>query len=149
MDDELLSLEAELQRLRPVAPRRQVMDEISSRLSERPLVHLGRWAGLALPIAAALAVIVVLQFPGKRTDRVVGAEPPQDRVAESFRPVSAKNRLVSSRDEGLVTLTDGTPARRYRQLYVDTIVWRNPKTQASLAWTLPREEVRVLPISYQ
>ena len=48
-----------------------------------------------------------------------------------------------------VTLADGTPARRERIQFVDTITWRNPRTNASLTWTVPREEVRVVPVVWQ
>jgi hypothetical protein len=67
----------------------------------------------------------------------------------NFKPVAAENVLVSARDEGLITLADGTPARRERLHYVDTITWQNPRTNASLRWSIPREEVRVIPIAFQ
>ena len=40
---------------------------------------------------------------------------------------------------------DGTPARRVRARYLDTYTWRNPATNASLKWSVPRDEIRVLP----
>jgi hypothetical protein len=48
-----------------------------------------------------------------------------------------------------VTLADGTPARRVRQSYVDKITWENPRSNASLVWSVPREEVRVVPVNFQ
>ena len=66
-----------------------------------------------------------------------------------FKPVSAENLLYAQRDDGLVTLADGTTARRYRSSYVDTITWKNPRTQASLRWSVPRTEERVVPVSFQ
>jgi hypothetical protein len=63
--------------------------------------------------------------------------------------VAAENVLISARDEGVITLADGTPARRERLQYVDTITWRNPRTRASIVWSVPREEVRVVPVSFQ
>lgn len=77
---------------------------------------------------------------------------PTRGVADSpmeMKPIAAENVLVSARDEGLVTLADGTAARRERLHFVDTITWKNPRTNASLVWTVPREEVRVVPISFQ
>ena len=47
------------------------------------------------------------------------------------------------------TLDDGTAARRERFQYVDTITWKNPRTNASVRWTMPREEVRVVPVKFQ
>jgi hypothetical protein len=68
---------------------------------------------------------------------------------EVLKPVAGENVLYSARDEGLVVLEDGTPARRERLQFVDTITWKNPRTNASLKWTVPREEVRIVPISFQ
>ena len=56
---------------------------------------------------------------------------------------------MSARDEGLVTLEDGTPARRARLQFVDTITWKNPRTNSSLRWSVPREEVRIVPVVFQ
>jgi hypothetical protein len=145
MDDELAALEAELARLRPVAPSAVLHATIGRRLTRRRRVPRVAW--LALPLAAAAALTLVLNVRRIAAPATVPASA-QAPVA-AFDPVTAENVLVDSLDEGVVTLTDGTPARRVRQLYVDTITWRNPRTQASLRWTLPREEVRVLPISYQ
>jgi hypothetical protein len=143
MDDELAALEAELIRLRPVAPSPELRAVIGRRLARRRRFPPVAW--LAVPLAAAAAVALTL-----KTGRTVPPAPVSAVAnAAAFDPVTAENVLVDSLDEGVVTLTDGTPARRVRQLYVDTITWRNPRTQASLQWTLPREEVRVLPISYQ
>jgi hypothetical protein len=67
----------------------------------------------------------------------------------AYKPVSAENLLYAQSDEGLVTLADGTTARRYRSSYVDTITWKDPRTQASLRWSVPRTEERVVPVSFQ
>lgn len=70
-------------------------------------------------------------------------------AANILKPVSAENLLYAVTDEGTVTLDDGTPARRERLEFVDTIHWKNPNTHASVTWSIPREEVRVVPIRYQ
>jgi len=66
-----------------------------------------------------------------------------------FKPVAAQNILLDSQDEGYVTLADGRTARRVRQSYLDRITWKNPRTNASLTWSVPREEVRITPVSYE
>ena len=70
-------------------------------------------------------------------------------VTVDGKPVAAEKVLYAARDEGLVTLEDGTTARRERLSYVDTITWKNPRTNASLTWSVPREEVRVVPVHFQ
>ena len=108
------------------------------------------WA-VTLPAAAALAFAVsgVMRrdFSPPRA-----SEPGVAQTAttqEGFKPVAAENLLYAVRDEGVITLSDGTEARRERLNYVDTITWKNPRTNASLIWSVPREEVRVVPVTFQ
>ena len=163
MDDDLLKLEAELKALRPAAPTRDFLARLERELASpaqptAPVVQRTSraWWVLAgaLPIAAALALAFVV------TSRRVQAPAP-DAVAPSpmaatqppapanFKPIAAENVLLDARDEGLITLDDGTPARRERLKYVDTITWKNPRTNASVRWSVPREEVRVVPVVFQ
>lgn len=150
MDDELQQLEAELKRLEPKAPsaglRRRVANDLAPRgAANRRLGLSWAWAG-GLAAAAGLALLLT-QRPE--------IEPPRPRAptvaagAAMMKPVAAENILVAAQDEGFVTLEDGTTARRARLKYVDTITWKNPQTNASLTWTVPREEVRVIPVSFQ
>lgn len=155
MDDELLQLEAELKSLRPVAPTRQLEKRIARELepaasARRPAAVLWFWAA-ALPAAAALAIGVgalmrrdLSPAPGS-APAVVEASPANAQL----KPVAAENVLYSATDEGLVILDDGTRARRERLNYVDTITWKNPRTNASLKWTVPREEIRFVPVNFQ
>ena len=158
MDDELKQLEAELGRLRPVSPSRELVQRVGTELATVPAQRRMPWLewmmAAALPAAAVIALILTL-IP--RSNDV--AEQPKPKSGESaveiasqqtsLKPVAAEKVLVSADDEGLVTLADGTPARRERLHYVDTITWKNPRTNASLTWSLPREEVRVVPIAFQ
>jgi hypothetical protein len=167
MDDDLSLLEAELKRLRPAAPSRELHERIGADLARLSAGVPGgavsrriRWwwvcAG-ALPVAAAL--VVGLMIGSRRSAvpvpavSVVAAAPSTVRsapaITEMFKPVSAENVLYAVSDEGMVTLEDGTAARRERLNYVDTITWKNPRTNASVRWTLPREEVRVVPVRFQ
>ena len=160
MDDDLLHLEAELKRLRPASPSRELVARLQDELS-RPAPRYWRGARLfwlaALPAAAALALMQTLwrsKAPAASiaSERSASSEPAAATVPmneSALRPVAAENVLVSASDEGLVTLEDGTTARRTRLRYVDTITWRNPQTNASLRWSVPREEVRVVPVVFQ
>lgn len=156
MDDELQQLEAELKRLEPIGPSRALSARVEAALSpsterlERtgsPRPHW-MWAAVLLPAAAATALMIVNER-GLQTNRASLATPPVSGTQAGLKPVTAENVLVAAQDEGLVTLDDGTPARRARLKYVDTFTWRDPRTNASLIWTVPREEVRVVPVSFQ
>ena len=145
MDDpfeEFSELEAELKALRPAAPSRGLHARLAADFAPRRRA-LPWWAWGAMPAAAALAIGIFLNR------RLPPAAPLPAPVAGVFRPVAAENVLYSTRDEGYVTLADGTPARRVRSNYVDTITWKNPRNNASLRWTMPREEVRVVPVNFQ
>lgn len=157
MDDELTSLEVELQNLRPADPSRALLARI-----ERDLVPVTpakpgfswRWLWIgALPLAATCAVVWLQFYRPPVVPLGNAAQNPLTDVAADdsalLKPVAAENVLVAARDEGLVTLADGTPARRERLEFIETITWRNPRTQASLTWTVPREEVRVVPVLLQ
>ncbi len=151
MDDELNSLESELRGLRPASVSRALSDRVSGALAAAPMrganatVHWF-WAG-ALPAAAAVVAVLLQLAPAKRGDSRSSTAVVASDV--QLKPFAAENLLVSARDEGLVTLDDGTTARRERLRFVDTIVWKNPRTNASLTWTVPREEVRVVPVVFQ
>lgn len=160
MDDELHQLEAELKRLRPSAPSRELLgridDDLRTEVPGRPLLPI-RWLWLAaLPAAAAFAIVFSQRSPhpgaGDQTQSRSALRAPNRgdaSVDAPLKPVAAENVLVSASDEGLVTLDDGTQARRERLRYVDTITWKNPRTNASLTWSVPREEVRVVPVAFQ
>ena len=146
MDDELLKLESELRSLRPLEPSQDLRNRLGRAFSgTHSIARPFRWSWLALPIAAGLAIAFV-------ADRPVGKPPAFDAVPASptaFKPIAAENLLLDSRDEGYVTLSDGTPAHRSRDRYLDTITWKDPETNASLTWSVPREEVRVVPVAFQ
>lgn len=153
MDNDLQELESELKRLRPLAPSRAVADDIARILAPAP--RRAAWAWTALPLADMIAGFVLLQerpaapAPTRTPALAPTLTPAPANAAATYKPVSAENLLYAQSDEGLVTLADGTTARRTRSSYVDTITWKNPRTQASLKWSVPRTEERVTPVSFQ
>ena len=78
----------------------------------------------------------------------VGPLPRSPRIGrDSYQPVTATNVLYDLKDEGQVYVDGTTPARRLRYRYLDTYTWKNPRNNASLKWSMPRDEIRVLPAS--
>ena len=150
MDDELQQLEAELQRLRPRSPSPQLQARLSTKLAPR---RQGAWWWAALPLAAAVALAFTPWFRPAQVNAPVAATaqatPVPDPRPDEYQPVAAENLLYATQDEGVVTLASGAQARRVRNSYVDTITWRNPRTNASLRWSVPRDEVRVVPVNFQ
>jgi hypothetical protein len=166
MDEELPQLEAELKRLRPAPPPAALRARLQRALGPAPTSRTpaavrpsvpGRtaaWWWAVLPAAAAVVLVFTFEV---RTPSPVAPSPgpvaaPGAMTAPAggdLKPVAAQNVLYAADDEGLVTLDDGTPARRERLHFVDTITWRNPRTNASLQWSVPREEVRIVPVNFQ
>jgi hypothetical protein len=172
MNDDFSNLEAELKRMRPCAPSSELQTRLAAAL-DRPAAPTAQpvstyrsafswrsWKWTLWPAAVAAAVVLALVIT-RRPDPVppitdqtthpvsgTAAEPlaTTTPVADLYKPVSAENVLYDSRDEGLVTLDDGTSAHRVFQCYLDTYTWRNPHTNASLRWTVPRDEVRIVPV---
>lgn len=149
MDEELQQLEAELKQLRPRAVPPGLPQRLARDLGPQ---FRARWVWTGLPVAAALALLLTLNRPGneERTAAAPAAAPATARHApDVYRPVSVENVLYASEDEGIVTLENGARVHRVRESYVDTVTWRNPQTNASLRWSAPREEVRVVPVHFQ
>src|SRR5882724_2798919 len=138
MPDDLQALEAELKRLRPRAVPPGLLARTEAELS--PAVARGArgnystatswrsWKWAAWP--AATAAMVALAWLLSRGLRPVsqsslvpapGATTAVPLAADIYKPVRADNVLYGTREEGDVTLTDGSPARRVRSQYVDTI----------------------------
>jgi hypothetical protein len=157
MDNELENIETELKALRPAAVSHRFVQRVARALeneerSRRRTLASIHWLRIGLASAAAAAAVLLLQAPTASLPRREagsigwGSAPREDA---ELKPVAAEKLLVAAQDEGLVTLQDGTPARRARLRYVDTITWRNSRTNASLTWTVPREEVRIVPVVFQ
>ena len=149
MDEELKKLEAELAALSLAETSSRLRENIAEQLAqsdraEKPanLVWL-RWA---LPLAAALVIAIV--WPRNfQPQAEIGTNDSQ--MISNFKPVASQEILYAAHDDGIVQMADGRLARQMRRSYLDKVVWRNPQTNASLTWSVPRDEVRVIPLSFQ
>jgi hypothetical protein len=116
-------------------------------------VSLAVWRWQSADASGASAPQALTPAPAPQPTAVVAPETAESSrtalaAADTYRPVKAANVLYDLQDEGPVLLEDNTPARRIRARYVDTYTWKNPATKASLKWSVPRDEVRVLPASF-
>jgi hypothetical protein len=166
MDNSLQELEHELKALKPRSASSRWIEQINRELAaELPATtkpvyatatNLASWKWWGWRVAAAAVVVAamtvgVVQF--RRADSVTTptelAQPPRV-AAESpqiYHPVAAANVLYELKDEGAVAGDES--ARQIRARYVDTYTWKNPRTNASIKWTVPRDEIRVVPASYR
>lgn len=179
MDEQLRELETELKRLRPRAPSAALVNRLEHELKDQApvpgaAVHPSRrfatatgwstWQWFGWPAIAAAAAVALIAVGGVRLKRRITPDVSQNasvppvtmaqsaasaRLPVDYEPVSAANVLYDLRDEGAVSLDDSTPARQLRYRYLDTYTWKNPKSNASLQWSFPRDEIRVVPASYR
>ncbi|MEO6569219.1 MAG: hypothetical protein ABIO94_10695 [Opitutaceae bacterium] len=142
MDEELKSLEEELRQLRPRDPSVHLVRRLDLAMIKPRRGGKSWMLWVAFPAAAGLGLLAL----NVETLSSIAAK---SQSTASFKPVAAENLLLDASDEGYTTFEDGTPARRVRRSYIDTITWKDPRTNASLTWSVPREEVRVIPVVFQ
>jgi len=134
-----------------------------------------KWSGWKLAAALGLGTLIGLLLPERASspatpapDLLAAAGPMPEAMpapaatdapvqaarafpaapSERYRPVAAANVLYDLKDEGTVQLDDQTTARRLRYRYVDSYTWKNPASNASVRWSVPREEVRIVPVRW-
>jgi hypothetical protein len=155
MNPDDIELEQELRKLRPASPSRLLLDGIARELcreTARPgragnvvpfPAELSRWFGWA---SAACFVATFLLLASQPRNRVPDATAPA--AAGELRPIKSETVVIAAKDEGVVTLPDGSPVRRYRIKAVDTFTWAKPDGNAVVQWSVPREDVRLVPVNY-
>lgn len=161
MDDTLQDLENELKRLRPSGPSPELMARFEAELTPRPAprrytsatsLRSWKWAGWSLAGATAVAALLLALQPAgpSKTTPAPAATPttvaqvtPRSD-ANRYTPVRASSVLYDMKEDGYTRLPDNSEARQVRYRYVDTYTWKNPSTNASLRWSVPRDEVRVV-----
>ena len=171
LESELKSLQ-----LRAPSPRLQARVEHGLLTAETPAAsgrtryatatNLTSWKWFGWRAAGLAAACAVLAVFGLR--RISQPVPPDSTIAASplasvhspvrskpvtsgptdrYQPVAASNVLYDLKDEGLVREGGDAPARRLRYRYLDTYTWKDPRSNASLKWSVPRDEIRVIPAS--
>ncbi len=151
MDEDLKKLEAELAAMPLAETSSRLHEGIKQQLDQDELTEKPAnpgWLQWALPLAAALIIAIV--WPRDlQPDRLAPEPSNESSVVADFKPIASEEILYAAHDDGVVQLADGRLARQTRRSYLDKVVWRNPETNASLTWSVPRDEVRVIPLSFQ
>ncbi len=161
MDDALLELENELKRLAPRQPSPALMQSLEAELGRVDVskpsrangLRYGKWAAWSLAgVAAAFALVLGLQStrhpvapPGSVAATAQHAvTKPLAMPVNRYQPVRASSVLYDMKEGDPAQLPDRTEGRQVRYRYVDTYTWKNPATNASLRWSVPRDEVRLV-----
>lgn len=164
MDERLQELENELKRLRPRDLSPDLLHRLEGELGPVPAARRysaatnwrsWKWAGWSLAGVAAAAALMLVAVARRQVSPSLAAMPAQSVTASvppagpapaavRYQPVRASSVLYEMKDDGVTTLPDRTEGRQVRYRYVDTYTWKNPQTNASLRWSVPREEVRLI-----
>jgi hypothetical protein len=171
MDETLQELENELKRLTPRRPSFALMATLERELGPAApaaparrystATNLGswKWAPWALAGAAALIALALLLLSNRLAPAVPAESAPVPEVAATtpaieparpevetnrYDPVRASSVLYAMQEGSPTTLPDRTEGREVRYRYVDTYTWKNPATNASVRWSVPRDEVRLV-----
>ena len=170
MDDTLQELENELRALAPRRPAMELLARLEQDLgaagsadaSVRKLAPIISWGRFGWPLAAAAAVALLMTFgvlrrqtaapdqvqPALDVRSLVPAPVTSQYRSNTYHPVAATNVLYDMQVETPTPAADDRSERRVRYRYLDTYTWQNPATHASLKWSVPRDEVRVIPASF-
>lgn len=171
MDESLQELENELKRLTPRRPSSALLASLERELGPaapiaparryRTATSLGswKWAAWSLAGAAALFALVLLVRSNLPAPAVPAESSPVPEVvatapavepsrseaeANRYEPVHASSVLYAMQEGTPTTLPDRSEGREVRYRYVDTYTWKNPATNASVRWSVPRDEVRLV-----
>lgn len=130
------------------------------RYSTATTLRSWKWASWSLAGAAAVILAAYLlrppvkpgvQSPGSALVQVEPAVPvpslptPAGSVAANrYEPVQATTVFYDLQESAPTMLPDRSEGREVRYRFVDTYTWKNPATNASVRWSLPRDEVRLV-----
>ncbi len=171
MDESLQELENELKRLTPRAPSAMLLRALESELGAANVpapatvrrytsaTSWSTWKWISWSMAAAAAALLVAFLLLRRMpeaapeNRLAGTEakanPPASATSSvaatnRYEPVHASSVLYDLQEGDPTLLPDRTEGREVRYRYVDTYTWKNPATNASVRWSVPRDEVRLV-----
>jgi len=168
MDEMLQDLENELKRLparkpsaRLLAALHHDLDGAAASLPSqkyRTATTLRSWKWMGWSTAAAALILMaallvrnhVTPAPQSAPEPSLAATAPSSpsrtpsAAVNRYEPVAATSVLYDLSEDGIATLPDRSEGRQLRYRYVDTYTWKNPATNASVRWSVPRDEVRII-----
>jgi hypothetical protein len=171
--NEFSDLEAQLKALRPMPLQESFVARVEKAMADpateadspdnivRPYQFRRQWLiGLGLAAAAALLLLVRVNFRTPHTDKRVASASPQptssapqttqSSLPNTFIPSGSTQVVYHQRDEGLLFAQNSDqPVRRLRSITQETLQWKNPATGASLQVSYPSEQVELIPVSAQ
>ncbi len=162
--------ENELRKLRPTTPSNRLEEQIArdlaatttapdphsyprsgtiSRKKESPIMRLLSGLGWACGGAAVAVLVTTTMYStppspqaGTQTERAI-------EVENVFEPAESSRELLATEDSGVIYTEEEEPTRVVRYNSMERYVWANPTTGARIEVEVPREDVVLLPVSFQ
>lgn len=166
-------LEKQLRALRPAAPSANLAKAISRELDdlstvshtpgEPALLHGGDsllsrlfrglpWAAGGA-VAAAITIIGLKPVGEADAPRELAISSPAPviaaQVAGVFEPEESSNEVIDTEESALIFHEQREPARLVRVNSLERRTWANAATGARIAVEVPREDLMLVPVSYQ
>jgi hypothetical protein len=102
------------------------------------------WSGLGLAAAAVLAVSVWIggEASTEPSTPLIAQGPTIQPPVLAAGPNELQRYTVwRNYDQGPRVLADNVPVREYRRQVLQQVRWRDPQTQAEMAYTVPRNDL--------
>lgn len=159
--------ENELRKLRPTVPSARLEKAIDRELAAMPLkvyehprsVMISRpeenlFAGLLSRFCwacggAAAAVVTMVYLNAFPASHTATSAANKSQVEQIFEPAESSRKLLATEDGGVVYTAEEEPARVVRYNSMERYVWANPTTGARVEVEVPREDVVLVPVSFQ
>jgi hypothetical protein len=168
MSMNLSDFENELRNLRPSPAPGRLEDAVSAQLvrvptSVPPAGKIQRGdesrfdrilSGLCWATAGAAAAVIVTVYLGEERSTSVATNTNQDSAAipsdlTYFEPAESDRQLVSAEAGAVFYGEDEEPAREFRYNSLERHVWANPSTGARVEVQVPRQDIVLVPVSFQ
>jgi hypothetical protein len=162
--------ENELRRLRPAAPLPRMEQAIARELTEAatvqklhghprsgtivrtkesPLARLLSGLGWACGGAAVAVIATISLYPFPTPQPVTYAPDVVESEDVLFEPSESSSELLATAESGVIYTDEEEPTRILRYNSLERYVWANPSTGARVEVEMPREDVVLLPVSFQ
>jgi hypothetical protein len=155
-------LEEELRALRPARPLPGLEEAIARELvPQRPIAlrpasgvltrpsarpRFSWWPSLGWAVAGTFALVALLLLPFSGTKEITAVAQTSSLV---FEPVDSQPEILSAANDEVSYDNEQGPTQLVRYSSIERQTWANLETGAQLEVEMPREDVFLIPVSYQ
>jgi len=114
----------------------------------RPILRSIFWIARGAALAAAIAILFTMTFPPLGPDNARTQQPP---TADNFvfDPVRIEHTWSTVEPQGLIMVDDQTPAAGFVERRVDHVQLIDEQNNVRMEFTVPRQDVVIIPVEYE